>query len=147
MLLRSSFTCILVLFSSIVYGQTTTQKVADYTSTGLVAVNVTLDSIHAYKNHCMKNYLIGQALTVGSSELVKRLVPEERPDGSDNKSFWSEHSSISSFNRGWSFSGGWTVALGAGTLRVVANKHHWWDVGVGLGVGFLDSKLFPCEAQ
>ena len=71
---------------------------------------------------------------IGLAELTKALVHEWRPDHSDQKSFYSEHTTIAAaapMSLGWSV--GFSIGVGAG--RVLAEKHHVWDVGVGMGVG------------
>lgn len=84
--------------------------------------------------------------SVGTTAVVthatKRLVGKERPDGSDNLSFPSGHTSAA-------FSGaaflakryGWDIGVPAylaasfvGYSRVQADKHDWWDVAAGAGL-------------
>jgi len=80
-------------------------------------------------------------LAVGLSELLKRAVHEERPDGSDNRSWPSGHSASSMALSGWNFTFGVPVSVMTGFLRNNANKHHlvsskkdipWgWALGAG----------------
>lgn len=122
------------------------ERAADWISTGLVGVNVVADTIHDIRHHCVRSLLLRNGLTVGVAELTKLLVHEDRPDHSDMKSFYSEHSALAAANYGWSFTWGLTVAVGAGGGRIVARKHHPSDVVVGLLAGVGASYLFPCEA-
>ncbi|MCY7398847.1 MAG: phosphatase PAP2 family protein [Sphingomonas bacterium] len=74
---------------------------------------------------------------------LKYTVHETRPDGSDNKSFPSGHTSASfaaaaSLEKRY----GWQVGLPAhvvaafvGVARVQAKKHYWRDVLVGAAIG------------
>ncbi len=79
------------------------------------------------------------ALTQG----VKQAFPRLRPDGSDNDSFPSSHSSTS-FAAAATLQNryGWKVGIPAqlaaafvGVSRVQAHKHHWSDVLVGAAIG------------
>lgn len=121
------------------------KKVADVISYGTVITQIGLDTYRSFKADDKKVAFEQQALrtgiTIGLSELVKHFVHEERPDGSDNKSFWSEHSALGctamSINKGdgWQFGVGIGLAVGTPVGRVVAEKHHWWDTVVGCSVG------------
>lgn len=138
---------IVFLMAAPVSAQTTGEKAADWISTGLVGANLGADIYHDVKHHCVKNLLLRNGLTVGAAELTKLFVHENRPDGSDQKSFYSEHSALAMANYGWSYRVGFSIALGAGVGRVVASKHHPTDVLVGLAAGLGASYLFPCEAR
>ena len=74
---------------------------------------------------------------------LKEAFPELRPDGSDRKSFPSGHTSMafaaasSLYNRQGQSVGipALVVATFVGFARVQADKHHWYDVMVGAGIG------------
>jgi len=132
-----------LLLASPVQAQTT-EKAADWISTGLVGVNIAADVVHDVRHHCVKNLLIRNGLTIGAAELTKLFVHERRPDGSDQKSFYSEHSALAMANYGWSYKIGFSIAIGAGVGRIVAKKHHPADVLVGLAAGVTAGYLFPC---
>lgn len=85
--------------------------------------------------------------SLGASALVttglKYSFPEVRPDGSDRKSFPSGHTSTafsaaaSLYNRQGADIGlpAMLAASFVGLARVQADKHHWYDVVVGAGIG------------
>lgn len=89
--------------------------------------------------------LLSYGTTLGLTYIGKYATGKERPDGSNNLSFPSAHTS-SAFS-GASFMArryGWDIGVPAfiaasfvGYSRVVAEKHDWWDVGAGaaLAVG------------
>ncbi len=80
-----------------------------------------------------------QAITQG----LKYTFPETRPDGSDRKSFPSGHTSTafaaaaSLYERQGAKVGipAMAVATFVGIARVKADKHHWYDVVAGAGIG------------
>ena len=79
----------------------------------------------------------------GATYLLKEVFPERRPDGTDNKSFPSGHTSISFAsaatleNRyGWQAGApAFAVATFVGVARVEARRHHWYDVVAGAALG------------
>ena len=83
--------------------------------------------------------LVAGGVTYG----LKETFPERRPDGNDNKSFPSGHTSVSfaaaaSLEKRY----GWQVGLPAlavasfvGIARVKAHKHYWYDAVVGATLG------------
>jgi len=120
-------------------------KTADIISYTTVGVQIAIDTYHSARSDNKKVEFKQQAfrtgLTILSSEIVKRLVHEDRPDHSDNKSFWSEHSALAASSlqtdniKDWQFKVGITMYVGTPIGRVVAKKHHWWDTVTGLAVG------------
>lgn len=74
---------------------------------------------------------------------LKEAFPEWRPDMSDRKSFPSGHTSrafaaaATLYNREGADVGipAMVVAGFVGLARVKADKHHWYDVAVGAGIG------------
>lgn len=85
----------------------------------------------------LEPWVIREACLNGFAELTKWIWNEERPDGSDRHSFFSQHTgnaAIASFPHGAAF--GIAMTVSEGTLRVLSRKHYWWDVVVGGLVGF-----------
>ena len=83
------------------------------------------------------------AVAGGTTFVLKELIHERRPDGSDDRSFPSGHTSIS-FAAAASLENryGWRVGAPAlvvasfvGVARVEARKHHWYDALAGAALG------------
>lgn len=121
------------------------RNVADSISTALVAANVGAEVVHAWRQPNRKHALgctaLRNGLVVGATETVKVLVHRTRPDGSDRKSFYSEHTALAVLNIGWKFQIGIPIAIGAGYGRAAAGKHYATDILVGAGAGLLASKV------
>lgn len=98
--------------------------------------------------------------SVGTAYLLKEVVKEKRPDGSDFKSFPSDTSALAFapafylwHRYGWEY-GLPAVAAASfvGWSRVDAQQHHWWDVAASAGIaaGFdliIDRRYFPPNMQ
>lgn len=85
----------------------------------------------------------------GTTWALKELVHERRPDGSDNRSFPSGHTSISfaaaaTLEKRYGWSAGipaLAVATFVGVARVEANKHYVHDVLAGAAIGGVSGLL------
>lgn len=94
------------------------------------------------------------AFSLGSAQLVtlglKSTIDEERPDGSDDRSFPSGHTSISfaaaatiGKRYGWEYGlPAHAVAVFVGVARVKADKHFVHDVIVGAVIGEASGWIF-----
>lgn len=90
------------------------------------------------------------ALTIGTTFLLKYTVKETRPNGNDNLSFPSAHSSVSfssaEFIRkryGWEYGiPAYAVASFVAYSRVEARQHYARDVIAGAAIGIGSSYLF-----
>lgn len=82
----------------------------------------------------------------GAKTALKAMVKEERPDHSDNMSFPSGHASMAfaaarsidkEFRKEsiWIPIAGYAAATAVGIERVASDRHHWYDVVAGAGVG------------
>lgn len=121
------------------------QSIANTISYITVGINLGLDTVHSFRSEDRKKAFIKQGLrlgsTIGESELLKLLIHEDRPDGSDNRSFPSEHTSISSTSQGWNYKFGVTLTIGTASGRIVAKRHNWWDTLAGAGIGVMNDYL------
>jgi membrane-associated phospholipid phosphatase len=107
-----------------------------------------------------KNDLLNRSLLLAKSELMmlvavrvlKKTVYELRPDGNDNRSFPSGHTSQAfvaatflHYEYGkksmWYSVGGYAIASSVAVLRVLNNRHWTSDVLVGAGIGILSTNI------
>lgn len=135
---------------------------ADRLSTGLVAGSLAWLTFETWRYPCMATYrstgvtlfrcdrrhafireAIAIGVTVGIAEATKRIVHRTRPDGSDDRSFFSEHTALASIQLGrFPYSRMpvvFTVSVGAG--RMAASKHFASDVAAGAAAGWLVGRL------
>ena len=106
------------------------------------------------------------AVAYGAKTALKAVVKEERPDHSDNMSFPSGHAAMAfaaarsidkEFRKEsiWIPIVGYAAATAVGIERVVSDRHHWYDVvaGAGVGVGaaeltwWLSDKMFGKDSH
>lgn len=83
---------------------------------------------------------------------MKAMIHEERPDHSDDKSFPSGHAAMAfaaarsidkEFRKAsiWIPIAGYAAATAVGVQRVARDRHHWYDVVAGAGVGIGAAEL------
>lgn len=93
-----------------------------------------------------------EIITFGSVYLLKKIIKEPRPDGSNEYGFPSGHAAnafagatLLSIEYGknypWIPYAAYSVASGVGALRIAHNKHYWSDVIFGAGLGILSTKI------
>lgn len=132
-----------ILISSPSYSEDT--KLANIASWSTVLTNIALDTAHSYRSIDKKEAFTKQSLRIGitvlSSEVIKRIVHKVRPDGSDDRSFWSEHSALAATSQSWNFYIGGSLTFGTMAGRVEAKRHFPVDVAVGATVGTLIERL------
>lgn len=83
-----------------------------------------------------RQWALSFTVTMGATELLKRSVRSERPDGRDNFSFPSGHtarafSAATFVHRRAGFESAWPLYAAAtyvGWTRVEADRHRWFDV-------------------
>jgi membrane-associated phospholipid phosphatase len=116
--------------------------ISDIGAYGLAAVSIGLPIVQKDTKGALQAGGSLAAATLVTTGL-KEAFPELRPDRSDRKSFPSGHTSLSFaaasslFNRQGASVGipALAVATLVGIARVKADKHHWYDVVVGAGIG------------
>lgn len=98
----------------------------------------------------LKQAAFTTATTLGATYLLKYTVKKQRPDGSDNHSFPSAHTSILFANAGfvqrrygWKFGApAYIIATYVGWSRTYGKKHDWWDVAAGAAIGAGSAYIF-----
>ncbi len=95
--------------------------------------------------------------TIATTEVLKRVVGSERPNGSNDRSFPSGHTSISfsaaghlHARYGWEWGApALAVAAFVGWSRVEAKQHRWEDVIAGALLGTASAHVFttPLDAR
>ena len=107
------------------------------------------------RNSWMNQTLIlfmAQSTNVFLNWAVKEITQVERPDGSDDLSFPSGHTSVSFVmaevlhqefkdKSVWISVAGYTAAATVGAMRMLNNRHWLSDVVAGAGFGILSAKL------
>lgn len=142
---------LIVLLAKPAYAEPTPLKwekrrpIADHLSDALVATQVAAQVTSDWREYgprrALRNLAVCGAATYAVSNVVKRLVGRERPDGSNNHSFPSGHTWLAAMNSGWRVEFGVPLTVGVGYLRMAAGKHYLTDVLVGAGAGVLTRKL------
>ncbi|HWA04071.1 MAG TPA: phosphatase PAP2 family protein [Rhizomicrobium sp.] len=92
---------------------------------------------------------VDTGLTVGTALILKEVVREQRPDGSDWHSFPSDTAALAfapaSFlwdRYGWQYGApAYLVAGYVGYERVQSKQHHWYDVAASAAIGWTYSRL------
>ncbi|MGF1741862.1 phosphatase PAP2 family protein [Vibrio profundum] len=122
---------------------------SDVGSTGLVVAALAVPTYNADWEGLKQSSL--SVVTASGAALVgKALVSKTRPDGSDDKSFPSNHTSTSfgaattlAIRYGWQAAiPAYTVATLVGVGRIEADRHHWEDVVAGAALGSLAGWIF-----
>lgn len=85
------------------------------------------------------NWACRTGLSIGLAELSKALIHRTRPNGSDRKSFFSEHTALASTSAHSPLSASLSVVVGWG--RQAGGNHFGSDVAVGAGVGLFARKV------
>lgn len=123
------------------------RPLADGISTALVGIQAGATVVHDVKTwrdgDRKPTFRSGCSIAVAlaTTESLKRIFPETRPDGSDNLSGFSGHSASTAALSGWNFTFGIPISVATGFFRADANKHHMWgpgqskDIPIGWAIG------------
>lgn len=129
-----------------------TTRVDDYTwfvpAVSVYALNIA--GVKGKHNFVDRTFLLGLSYTIASAVVlpVKKLTNELRPDGSNNLSFPSGHTSLAFVSAEflrmeykdvspWYGIAGYAIAATTGYLRMYNNEHWFSDIVAGAGVGIL----------
>ena len=96
--------------------------------------------------------VVSVGVAYGAKTGLKALIREERPDHSDDNSFSSGHAAMAfavarsidkQFRQKniWIPVAGYAVATAIGVERIASNRHYWYDVLAGAGVGLAATEL------
>ncbi len=120
-----------------------------------IALPVVAGSVSLFKNDWsgVAQLVVVTGLSVGTAFGLKEVVHEERPDGSDSRSFPSDQAALAFapaaylWDRyGWQYGVPAYAAAGfVSYARVESDRHHWWDVVASAGIGWIYSRLITRE--
>lgn len=132
-----------ILFSSVISAQELAGRISDI----ILGIQLTADTIHTFRQEdkikAFKCQSIRYGAALGSAEGAKRIVKKERPDKSDNKSFFSMHTALAFSASGWKIEFGIPIGSSVGAGRMLADKHDLIDVVSGALAGLAAMQL--CE--
>jgi len=100
----------------------------------------------------MVNTIVSVGVGFGVKTVLKKVIKEERPDGSDNQSFPSGHASMAfaaarsidkEFRKNciWIPIVGYAAATAVGIERIANKRHYWYDVLAGAAIGIGSAEL------
>ncbi len=106
---------------------------------------------HGFKDRTII-YAMSQLIAAAIVTPAKNIIAEERPDGSNRKSFPSGHAATAFSTAQFMYReyrgnnlllslSGYPFAIFTGVYRVINNKHWMTDVVAGAGVGILSTEL------
>lgn len=111
---------------------------AEVLSNVSIGVEAGMSIIHALKSNdkpkAFERLACQAAVSIAATEVLKHTFNRTRPDGSDNLSWPSGHTSLS-FSFGWSWGSSLAFGASVGDMRMGARRHWPTDVLGGLGVG------------
>ncbi len=105
------------------------RKYAEWSSDITVAASLAADTWYSWKSPNRRAAFMCQGIRdgviIGVTEIVKRLVHRERPNGIDAFSFWSEHTALTASATG-GYGIGFVLPMTLGTAAGrIAGADHW----------------------
>ena len=141
-------TIVLIIYPGLIYGKTKIEFSGDVIQILLPAAYFTYSFLSEGRD--VENFYYAFGSTMAITHILKITVPDKRPDGSNDNSYISGHTSAA-------FSGatllyqkfGWKIGIPAlaaasyvGWSRIESKKHYFDDVARGAIVGTLTTILF-----
>jgi membrane-associated phospholipid phosphatase len=105
---------------------------ADVISTVLVGVALATPCLLDRTWRCAEHEAVRVSVAVALAELTKHFVHRERPNGRDDKSFYSEHTTIAC--AATLRTKAWMLCPGVAYLRVAGDEHWTSDTVMGAAV-------------
>lgn len=117
----------------------------------MVALKATGVKSRSSRGRMMLSDAFATILMSGTTQILKNVTNEMRPDGSDNHSFPSGHTATAfmtatmlskeyGYLSPWVSIGAYSVATATGLMRMANNKHWLSDVMVGAGIGIISTE-------
>jgi len=123
--------------------------ISDWTMGSLLVAPYLYAWTGEHKLRNVSSVFVAQSLTWISTDITKRSVKRIRPNGEDDRSFFSGHTSSAFVGASLlcSMKKHCTEALVlaglTGYLRIAAKKHYFSDVVIGAGVGYAFGRYVP----
>jgi membrane-associated phospholipid phosphatase len=114
----------------------TARTAADWLSTGLVIASLVLPCAVLNRSwRCATNQALQVGTGIVTAEVTKHVVHRTRPNGHDNKSWFSEHTMLACL--GDLQSTVFAICPAVGLLRLEADQHYSTDVAGGFAAAVL----------
>lgn len=133
-------------------GAETNQGLANVGEGVAIALPIAAAGISAWKNDWqgVGQLALDTGATVGTALVLSKLVKEETPDYSSDRSFPSDTAALAFapasylWDRyGWQYGlPAYGAAIFTGYSRVASDNHHWWDVAASAGIAWGWTFLF-----
>jgi hypothetical protein len=121
------------------------RDVASNISNAMAYGSIALDAVDSWRSEHRGWAFACQGARLGvataAALVVKHYVHRDRPDHSDQMSFYSQHTTTAAVSSGWSLGAQIAIPLGTGYFRAAAAKHYWSDIGVGFATGVLSQHI------
>ncbi len=112
------------------------RKYAEWSSDITVAASLAADTWYSWKSPNRRAAFMCQGIRdgviIGVTEIVKRLIHRTRPNGTDQLSFWSEHTALTaSATGGYGIGFVLPITLGTAAGRIAGADHWASDTMIG----------------